>query len=310
MTVTKKLTIFEGLNGSGKSVAAKRYAQETGALYVHFHAFPDLKKGLAKMYAEGMLPALMGYQDVVFDRSWISERPYAMTQRDGQDRLDNADRRMLERLALRCGGVVIRCRPAFETIIKNLENHHHEELRRNHTIVRQLYNYYDLELIGLPMNEYDFQVDSWQNLTDWIDYFRPLCHPLDVQSAGNWRAPYVLVGEKFADHKDYDLFYQWPFASFSNIGCSRWLTQQLEKINVRECDLFWLNADQNLAVLAGDSPAYRLVVALGSEASQALTLVNIQHSTVPHPQYWKRFIDAHSYTPLLGLLDDAKWRRL
>ena len=85
MKTSKKLTIFEGCDGSGKTTAAREFAEQTGAKYVHFHNLPRIKKGLGRMYVEAMLPALLGYQEVVFDRSWLSETPYGEAFREGRD---------------------------------------------------------------------------------------------------------------------------------------------------------------------------------------------------------------------------------
>ena len=81
---SKKLTIFEGVDGSGKTVAAKRYADEICARYIHFGPFTRVTDGLARMYAEAMLLAVIGYQNVVFDRSWLSEGPYGLVMRGGR----------------------------------------------------------------------------------------------------------------------------------------------------------------------------------------------------------------------------------
>ena len=67
MRQCRRLTIFEGPDGSGKSTAAQAYAEATKAKYVHFPALPQVDKSLGRIYVEAMLPALLGYQDVVFD---------------------------------------------------------------------------------------------------------------------------------------------------------------------------------------------------------------------------------------------------
>jgi len=103
LNTCKRLTIFEGCDGSGKSTAAAKFAEEHGAKLVHFPALPRVTNNLARMYVEAMLPALLGYQDVVFDRCWLSEEPYGTAFREGQDRLGVVSVRMLERLAFRCG---------------------------------------------------------------------------------------------------------------------------------------------------------------------------------------------------------------
>ena len=83
----KNLTIFEGCDGSGKTVAAKEFAEKTGALYYHFDAL-DGCENVSQVFIDAMLPALLGVQDVVFDRSWLSEKIYGKenSRKSGQNK--------------------------------------------------------------------------------------------------------------------------------------------------------------------------------------------------------------------------------
>lgn len=128
MTTSNKLTIFEGPDGSGKSTLAKRFAKATGARYVHFGPLPKISGSLGRVHVEAMMPALLGYQDVVFDRSWLSEVPYGQAFREGTDRLGDPSREMLDRLALRCGGAVVMCDPGWETVRSNFLARKHMEM--------------------------------------------------------------------------------------------------------------------------------------------------------------------------------------
>ena len=224
--ISKKLTIFEGPDASGKSTAARAYADATGARYMHFANLPQVGKNLSRMYVEAMLPALLGYQDVVFDRCWLSEVPYGTAFRDGADRVGGASRRMLERLAMRCGAVVVHCRPPWERVRQTYLSRRDEEYLENDNQLRVVYDLYGHHRTGLPELMYDYTVEL-ELKPLLIEGLRMPQHPLDIQSAGNWGAKTVLIGEGFAHQKDCDPFYQWPFASFSKAGCSQWLTEQL-----------------------------------------------------------------------------------
>lgn len=294
--VSKKLTIFEGPDGSGKSAAAQKYAELTGARYVHFSALPRVGKSLGRIYVEAMLPALLGYQDVVFDRSWLSELPYGVAFREGKDRLTPASRRMLERLAMRCGAVVVRCDPGWEAVKANYLSRKHIEMLDNEHQLKTVYDLYAEQTTDLPELVYNY-ADHPTAPCLLIEKRRMTQHPLNVASAGNWGAKIVLVGESFAERKDQDAFYQWPFASFSGEGCSQWLTDQLGE--VAESDLLWLNADQDLSVLYDLQP--EKVIALGNQAYDQLYRLKITAATVPHPQSWKRFNTRQRY-PLLDLI--------
>lgn len=293
---SKKLTIFEGCDGSGKSTAAQRFAQDTGARYVHFGNLPRVAAGLARLYAEAMLPAVLGYQDVVLDRCWLSEQPYGTVYRAGSDRIGAVSRRMLERLAMRCGALVVRCDPGEAVCLANWRARQHAENKdweddAGAAAVNEQYRALRTELLVVDY-DYSNQPDFFE--PHILDTFRPACHPLEVQCAGNLYAKIALVGESFAEVKDQDLFYQWPFASFSGQGCSRWLTEQLHIANIRENDLFWCNIDM---VKPGsfDVESVEYLIALGGVAHKRLDELGYQHYTVAHPQYAKRFTSGTPY---------------
>lgn len=300
--VSCRLTIFEGPDGGGKSTAARAFAKATGARYVHFSALPRVGKSLGRIYVEAMLPALLGYQDVVFDRCWLSEMPYGVAFREGKDRLTEARRRMLERLAMRCGAVVVRCQPKWETVKANYLSRKRIEMLDNEHQLKTVYGLYAEQLTDLPELVYDYTNEDLltiHELVNDVESMRFPRHPLNLESAGNWDGEFVLVGQSFAERKDNDAFYQWPFASFSGEGCSQWLTDQLDSIEVGEDQILWLNADQDLSVLY-DLNATKVIV-LGNEAYDQLYRLKIQVRVVPHPQSWRRFNSRQPY-PLLHII--------
>lgn len=308
MTPSAKLTIFEGCDGSGKTTAAKAYAAATNARYVHFGPLRQVSSGLARIYVEAMLPALLGYQDVVFDRSWLSEVPYGTAYRHGQDRLGDVQRRMLERLAMRCSAHVVLCDPGWRHVEVSYLTRRQEEMLADTEQLLQVYNLYVATKTHLPLDVYDFfqaacsiEEFIWKRRgADYLAKEMPR-HMLERATAGNWSAKFVLVGEAFGDVKNQDALYQWPFASFSRGGCSVWLTQQLADGHVSERDLLWVNADQDLSFLVGKPR--RRIIALGEAADAALSKLALPHAHLPHPQYWKRFHSKEPYK-LLELLHE------
>lgn len=285
-----KLTIFEGPDGSGKTTAAKAFAEQTGARYVHFSALPRVSDSLGRIYVEAMLPALLGYQDVVFDRSWLSEVPYGTAFREGYDRLGDASRRMLERLAFRCGAVVVRCDPGWASVKASFLARKHLEMLDNDNQLFEVYTIYRDRDSDLPTLVYNY-AENAAPLPVRVSEIRPLPHPVGRQTAGKWAARFILVGETFGEVKNQDAFYQWPFASFSRIGCSQWLAGQLDIAGVRESDLMWANADQDLGFLTDF--AHSTCVGLGHAAASHLRrlpwAVGTKIYQVPHPQFHKRF---------------------
>jgi hypothetical protein len=302
-----KITIFEGPDGGGKTTAATEFAKETGARYVHFSALPRVDKGLGRMYVEAMLPALLGYQDVVLDRCWLSEEPYGVAFRNNRLRITEGQIRVLERLALRCGAVVVRCLPSWEVVRNNYLSRKNLEMLDNEDQLRVVYDFYKRpHQTHLPSILFDYTSSGKIN-KDMLDAFRAPRHPLHLASAGDWRAKLVLVGDRFGEQKDEDAFYQWPFGSLSNTGCSQWLTQQLINAGIREDQLLWINSDQDLWFLK-DFHFSRPVFALGGRAHKELLGLNLTNlRQVPHPQFWKRFQGAlEDNYPLIQMLIKEK----
>lgn len=302
MSCSQHVTIFEGPDGGGKSTAAKAYAKQTGARYVHFPALPRVTNGLARMYVEAMLPALLGYQAVVLDRCWLSETPYGEVHREGRDRLTQAGRRMLERLALRCGAVVVKCQPDWDLVLSSFRRRKGQEMLKSEQHLKEVFDLYTTMPSELPIVRYDFDGHSTQYVDQAVRDQRVGLHPTALASAGNFNGRVVLVGEGFAERKDLDPWYQWPFASFNSEGCSKWLTDLLDKADIRERDLCWANADQELDLL--ELAPEQQVIALGQVAGQELYRRKQRAIVVDHPQYHKRFKSSVTY-PLIQHIYDT-----
>lgn len=302
--LSAKVTIFEGPDGSGKSTVAAKFAASTGARLVHLGPFPRVGKSLGRLYVEAMLPAILGYQDVVLDRSWLSEPVYGTVFREGQDRLGPIGQRLLERLALRCGAVVVWCQPPLESIQENYRQRNQKEVLNGREVrmdkLEQLIRLYRQQTTDLPNLIFDYTKKEDDRLLEFrVEDQRTLLHPLKLASAGNWQAKLIIVGQDFAFQKDQDPMYQWPFASFSKEGCSQWLTQQLEIAEKSEHDVLWVNADQDLSGLPWSG---KKILTLGEHATSTIaTTYGKTPIPIPHPQAWKRFHDGERY-PLLNYL--------
>jgi hypothetical protein len=183
------------------------------------------------------------------------------------------------------------------------------EMLENEDQLRHVYDIYAAQETQLPAVFYDYtDRGDLRNYTHLISDARTVAHPLDLASAGHWSwnslshdPQFILVGEKFAERKNTDPWYQWPFASFCGSGCSQWLTRGLEDHGIGEAEILWANADQDLSLI--DVKAKW--IALGGEAATRLISLGIPHETVPHPQYWKRFYPNQPYS-LFTLMGGVK----
>lgn len=316
MTRSCDLTIFEGPDGGGKSTAAQAYAEATGARYVHFPSLPRVTaRGLGRMYLEAMLPALHGYQSVVFDRCWLSEQPYGSVFRPHQPlRVDKATQRMLERVAMRCSTRLIYCLPGLEVCLDTFRSRKGEEMLDREEQLEAVYRHYDLQVdyvsSHLPFVVYDRTRHTVVRdlLGKWVHgpedrVMSP--HDTRLPTVGNRQALVCLVGENFAERKDNDLWQQYPFVSFNRQGCSHWLADYLESFNIREDELCWANADFDLELLDASIDANHYI-ALGAAAAKALDDAGLQYTLVSHPQHQKRFNRHDDYplgTKLRALID-------
>lgn len=307
--LTRRLTILEGPDGGGKSSLAARFRELSPfAHHVHCGPFPHVTKGLARLYVEAMLPALLGLADVVMDRAWFSEPIYGSAFRGGEDRLGAAQRRMLTRLALRCDVRLVLCLPGVESCLETFRGRKGEELLEREEQLKQVYEAYDQlarEPPGLPTFVHNYHLaDEAPMLVSAAGEVKP--HKTHWRSAGNRAAPVVLVGEALGEVKEYDSLFRAPFVSFDRGGCSAWLTDLLGEAGYQELSFLWANADDPaLGEIISAEPRQR-VVALGRSAHEALDwlipggLVRY----VDHPQHAKRF---HHHEPyeLLDVLQEV-----
>jgi len=302
------LTIFEGPDCSGKSTVAYEFKKQHGeARLIHHGPYPGIQKLLPRLYVETMLPMLETGASQIWDRAWYSEPIYGGVFRHGQDRVGAANRRHLERFALRHGAVVVLCLPPYEAVKETWLKRKGEEYLEHENQLQAVYDAYVglRDWCGLPVVLYDYTRHDKHALFRAIDQARHQVHKHSFRHlGGNYNARVVLVGDKFSDLRDEDCNWRLPFASFSAQGCSRWLTEKLDHFAIREDQLLWTNSDDDLGWLKDRHN--ELVVALGKEAETNLKKAGIPHTAVDHPQYWRRFNSTDPFVyPLFKLLADT-----
>lgn len=307
----KRLIIFEGPDCAGKTTLMREFKNSMlDTTEVHHGPYPRLTAAhLPRYYVDGMMPLLHQYENMLMDRSWLSESIYGRVFRGGVDRVGMTARRHLERMAMRHGAVVVLCLPPWEKVkeqwLKRKNADSDAEYLDKIEQLEQVYNLYTHLRIDtdLPIVHYDYTVHGSQLTLLKDEVARAAMRPhKTVGTVGNLDAKVILVGDKPSDHTDQDVMMQWPFCSFSTQGSSRWLTSHLDATQISEASLLWVNASSGLYQIK-DLYA-RTVIALGQAASDALTAAKIPHLMARHPAHHKRFHSSEPYE-LMGMITAA-----
>lgn len=157
-----RIYIFEGVDGSGKTTAAKTTAQMLGYPYVHFDA-----KAVVQDYVSGECgEALAGdIPGLVMDRSWYSEMPYNRAYHKREDRVGK-NFPVLERIFATQFTSVIFCDPGWDAV-RGSWNYDHmqkgkEEMLKGIDQLKEVYGWYQdqLKYTKLPVTRYNYLTDS------------------------------------------------------------------------------------------------------------------------------------------------------
>lgn len=252
------ITIFEGPDGGGKTTAAKKFAQETQALYYHFSAWRHMERQLSRLYVEAMMPALLGLKNVVLDRSWLSEKPYSFFHGEAPVCVKPYDERVLERLAMRVNTKVVLCLPDFEVCVRNFDKRRGEEMLKRHSQLARVYETYaympDLRYIdfnsyrnlphSLPLLRYDYTKDG--SIKQFVYEKFPttfIQHPIENQNTvGNLSANNIVVTDDVTIMAKNDSINRFHTITFNNLGPEYYITHALHRRALSENALLWTDS--------------------------------------------------------------------
>ena len=280
------IMLLEGADGGGKTTLANYY-RERGWAYVHHSMMPDLFEEFCVCLGRITGPTII-------DRLHLSEQVYGPIYR-GRDSLGNAQARMLERVLLGKGAVVVYAKPPWSCCENSFMARQAEEMLDTTAQLRQVYDRYDevMAQTALQVISYDFTIDRPESVIERAWW--PQTH---AEGIGHLAPGVVLlVGDQVnLNHSPYG----WPFVAAT--GCSPWLAEQLQDAGISENSLYWVNAKHPDGSPTDPTVINQLqpqkIVALGAKAAAWLDSYNLPYARVSHPQYWKRF-HAHEPYPLL-----------
>jgi thymidylate kinase len=253
------LVIFEGVDGAGKTTVARRYAEATDSHYVAFKEYPQLGAGYNRMYLEAMLPAIMGLTDIVFDRSWLSEWPYADVYRNGQRRLTINAQRVLERAALACGACVVLCDPGPEAIEESYKRRQDSEMLKSIDQVRRVYNAYSGLSTALPVVYYDYtaypEAEGDIHLRSSIMKASSPAMPFMDTATGSMRAVLIVAAAYQHPVAECNLHTPLPFSDFNEAGQLGRVAALLGESHVGEHKTMWVDTlSDNAATIFENYP--------------------------------------------------------
>ena len=311
------ITIIEGPDCSGKtSLMHALFPKEEGV--VHEHSGPPSNHGAWADYTN-MLFRLWNTQhtmNVVFDRFIYGELVYGPLLRPKTKHdFTSAHARMLERILLSMQGVLIAAQTDFATTRQLFLERQEQELLKSDSQLQTTWELFELLfnstiLPSLPMVRYDFQQDTLAAIQLAVRNARGLEN--QGPGLGSWNPGKVtlMVGEQ---PNTKTTIMGWPFIAKGE--SSLWLAQQLDRAEIKEAELYWVNALDQKGIET--SPAFieqlqpTKIIALGKAAEiwckKHLTSTfakGLDVRAVPHPQFWKRFMSHEPY-PLFEALDKS-----
>jgi thymidylate kinase len=241
------ILILEGPDGAGKTTLAEtlrhRFQDKSMVHIVKHGPYTGVEpEHLCRIYFRSMSPALTFDDVVIMDRSWLSEPIYGEVYRNGANRIDVERKRMLERVALSRGAVVVHCQPDFETCVEAFEKRKSEEYLDDISQLEAVYNEY--ESIGLTTSLPTIHYDYTQDSIDWLlDKISRVSIKNGASGGGCFKQGNILMlcdkGPRTNVRASAVVI---PFINFlDNDGPSRMLAEALEHEGISERELYWIN---------------------------------------------------------------------
>lgn len=306
--------VLEGPDGSGKTTLAGVICEQLGAKYIH--ATYRFKNQMHRYHWAVLEQALKAAatQPVVIDRWWPSEQVYAGAFRGGSPWPLMG--RMLDRVALaHCFTYVLCYDYDRDRYLSNFESlkMNREEMYDSMEVVYDLYDAWYVAQLDrddlLVWNYHDLDAKRaaqyvWEHAFDHKVGCANNTH--ERRWAGNPRAEVVLVGDRTNPKGRHS---HWPFFEYGN--SSLWITQALERLEVPEYDLCWVNIHNMAGEVQWSQPDTELFwgnnpdrkwVALGREAQAALDMLGYESKRVAHPSWSRRFNSKASVQELRNVL--------
>lgn len=289
------IIILEGPDGGGKTTLSEYIRQHiSDGRMTHTIKHGPYKgydsESLCKTFFRSMTPAITYDDHVIMDRCWLSEPIYGDVYRNGENRIDLPRRRMLERVALSRGAVVIQCQPEFDVCAKTFLSRQNEEYLDNVEQLKKVYDEY--EVLGtrthLPIIQYDYTQDDPTELLAKLTQLS--IENLHIGGGAFKQNNYLFLCDKGPQANLKHNTVVIPFINFNdNDGPSRMLATTLEREGISEADCYWVNT-----VLPNGKPSStefltklkpKKIFAIGNNAYGWALQNNVKAQKLPPPLF-------------------------
>lgn len=297
------LVIIEGPDKAGKTTLAKEITKRFGYCYSHFGApGPDPGREYADFLCKLERPT-------VCDRFYIGEQVYGPLLR-GKSLISNLQKAVLERLCRFRGAVLIYASTPLEVCQERLARSKDDDVTPvQNAIAWKMFQEIIKEIHIAPMCLYDSS--RAESLDVLLAQIRPVLHTMHslaglahIYCTGIgtiFGSKMVVVGESLNERVT------WVGKPFDKGVSSEFLYSCMREAEIPEAKLYLCNADkltveESMFIRQGETLPW---LALGELAHAKLQELRIDHTWIPHPQYWKRF-HANEREEYVGML--KKWR--
>lgn len=137
----RKLYILEGPDGGGKTTLGKELSARL-SVPVDNHGPYKGEQQIWKHYFDSMIPAYSGERDVILDRCWLAEPIYGEVYRDGLNRVEHWQQRILEYVARECSAVIIWCLPPYQKCLDAFNGRREQEMLDSTEQLKRVYDLY------------------------------------------------------------------------------------------------------------------------------------------------------------------------
>ena len=277
------IVILEGPDGSGKTTLAKELQERFGLRYHHEGPPPA---NIPPLYHYARVLEDYRGSDVVIDRFALGERIYGPIIR-GKDGLGPEGWKLIRRQIAAAGAIEVLCLPDYLTVRENWSKRSATELLKKTELFNQSYRAYsDFVLDDRNYFVYNY-TDTTSHLTlmNMLEQIRQNVPPtLPAGYVGDPYARFLFVGERGSNPEAYvDL----PF--FATVGSSAFLNTALLAAGYLENEVAMVNAYSVTGTEPNKLLKFPKTIALGNVAALVCQAQGIEHTLIPHPQYWKRF---------------------